>query len=87
MKNYVVTYTIADDNARISFEKYLFGLGIAEETDQSTRYGSFNGNEQELKKYLQSAIKTYILDKTDTITLYYAKRNSDGECSVFIIKV
>lgn len=84
MPNYIVTYTIKNDDKRKSFEEYLKGQGITEATDQSTRYGTYNGTPTVFEKILKAARKEYTLAKDDVVILYYAANNKSGNPSIFI---
>lgn len=83
MSNYLVTYTIEDDNVRASINDFLIGLGLEDEVDQSTRYGRYEGTKKQIIEALEAARITYQMGKTDTLILFYANLNKTDEYSIF----
>lgn len=74
MSNYLVLYTIKNDEnsaKRNQFVTELDKIGLKKFEDQSTNFGSFEGNLDGITKKLQD-LKESLLEKDDVVTLFYA---------------
>jgi hypothetical protein len=74
MSKYLVLYTIKNDENKSKTDKFESGLKslrLEKFEDQSTYYGSYDGNYEGLKRKLEK-LKDDILTKDDKVTLFYA---------------
>lgn len=74
MSKYLVLYTIYNDEdslIRNNFIKKLEEIGLNKFGDESTSYGSYDGNLEGLTSKLKK-LKDELLKKEDKVTLFYA---------------
>lgn len=87
MPNYIITYTINDDNVRDTISDFINGLGLHKESNKFTRYGLYSNNKETLVKILVAAKTKYKVDKNDTIILYYADLNRNNYSTINEVKI
>jgi len=82
MANYIVVYTISDDQNRAQFANELEDLGLNETVDQSTKFGFYNAKKDALILKLRTLRISCNLLKGDTVFLFYGTEESFNNLTI-----
>jgi hypothetical protein len=82
MANYIVVYTISDDQNRAQFANELEDLGLNETVDQSTKFGFYNATKDALILKLRTLRINCNLVKSDTVFLFYGTEEPFNNCTI-----
>ena len=77
MAHYIVSYTIKSDSTKgQELSNFLKRIGLSDDVDQSTRYGSYEGSYRALQIEIKDKCEKLGLTKDDNVCLFSAGKNN-----------